>query len=338
MENENKDLNEELISPTREIPIIKEPESTEVTETAPETAPAPVVEPTTEPQPEPVVETPPPVSEPIVEEPKKAKKSPLPIIIILVALIALVVVGVMMLTKKDDTKEPENKPEENEPAPEPAKPKRELSEEQMKELYNSILHEENGVVQLYTEPDGINVLYNRTFSNLFKDEKVELSTLVTKENDKKTLAHYAAGNGPLGTFKLEGIKNSYERLFGGNSFNPADYIIDGFFTCKINNEDVVCTQPGPTGGIATPNILLIKYVSAKQDVNTVTITLYGVRSNMFELTYQNPKGEKISELTGFSKETLFDEANANLLEDCKYNMVFEIDEVGSKLLYVEPAK
>ena len=321
-------------------------------EATPEPAPAPVVEATPAPEPAPApVPAPEPAKEEVKEEPKaevkkekpkKDKKEIIPIVIIVVGLIVMVILGINMFTKKEEpsggnsSNNNNNGSEQTNPTPEPTREPtyKKFTEYEMAELFNNTFNaREKDYAEFFKDGETF-VLFNSKFSSLFTTTKVDFASLFENDNQKYEAAHSAAGFNAVGTFKVEDLRKSYESLFGGNSFKPADYKIDETIECKIESDNIICNSTVVTGGTANANKVYVKYSSGEQTDDIVTLTVYAIATEDGQI--YTSKGVEVTELKGLEPASALSEDNLTALAKTKYKVTYKVDETGTTLQSVEP--
>ena len=316
---------------------------------APEAAPAPAPEaPAPEPTPEPApAPEPAPVKEEVKEEPKKEekkaekpkkdKKEIIPIVIIVVGLIVMVILGINMFTKKE---EPSGGNSGNsgtvEPAPEPEPEAKYLkfTADEMEELFKSTFNARDKEYAEFFKDGDTFALFNGKFASLFTTSKVEFSSLFENDNQKYEAAHAAAGFNATGSFKVDDLKKSYESLFGGDSFKPADYKIDDVVECKVDVNDIICNATVVTGGTANARKVYVKYSEGEQVDDNVILTVYAIETEDGEV--YTSKGVEVTEIKGLEPASALSDANITPLAKTKYKVTFKADESGTTLQSVEP--
>ena len=306
---------------------------------AAEPAPAPAPEPTPvepEPTPAPAPEVKP---EPVKEEPKKAKepkstKDKILLVVIVLGLIAIVGLGLnMILNGNKENELPDDNGNGSEQKPD-EKPTITISEEKMLDIYENTFRAENGKVIIYDDVDGIGQLYNKTYAGLFGNSEVDFQSKFTDNGKKLELTHQL-GNFPLnGEHDVEKHKQIYESIFGGKTFEASEYKVDELFDCKAAEGKYTCSGV-ITGGLATPNLTLVKYVGGVQDENKLVLTVYAVKGNT-ETKVWTSKGKEVEGLKGLAQDDFFGETYDSVLTDCKYNLIYQIDDEGTKLVSVKP--
>jgi len=314
-----------------------------IAEPAPAEAPAPVVEPAApaeapapEPTPAPAPEVKP---EPVKEEPKKEKepkstKDKILLVVIIVGLIAIVGLGANMIlngNKENELPNDEGSGSEQEPE---TKPTVNISEEKMLDIYENTFKQIDGNVIIYDDADGTGTLYNKTYAELFTDSEVDFQSKFADTAKKMELTHQI-GNYPLnGDHDVEQHKQIYESIFGGKTFEAVEYKVDELFDCKATEGKYTCSGV-ITGGLATPKLTLVKYVDGVQDENKLLLTVYAVKTNT-ETKEWTSKGKAVEGLKGLDQSAFFGETYDSVLTGCKYNLVYDIDAEGTKLVSVKP--
>ena len=220
---------EVIETPTEPVPEPTPVEQTVTEAPAPEAPAEQPAEQPTEPavaqeapaEPEPVAApAEPPVSTP--EVPKKKSMLPMLLVIALVLAVGGFAVWYFALGGNGSKNpKPTDNPTQNpsgEPTgePTPTKPEDnipEKTEEDIKKLYTNVFNANDNLIAAFFETDGIGSLYNNGVKSLFAKEKVPFSSLNLDENGKFEFAIHSGT-----TAEIYQIRDTYESLFGGNSF------------------------------------------------------------------------------------------------------------------------
>ena len=328
-----------VIDPVVEEPTEPVPEPTPVEQTVTEApAPeAPAEQPAEQPT-EPAVaqEAPaePPVSTP--EVPKKKSMLPMLLVIVLVLAVGGFAVWYFVLGGNGSKNpKPTDNPTQNpsgEPTgePTPTKPEDnipEKTEEDIKKLYTNVFNANDNLIAAFFETDGIGSLYNNGVKSLFAKEKVPFSSLNLDENGKFEFAIHSGT-----TAEIYQIRDTYESLFGGNSFVIKEYkTSDGLFTCGYDEAVYTCTTDVATGGTSAEPSIRIKYGSFTQNKKTIEINIYALLCDGQKI-YSIKDNKELYEVSGDP----FDDANKEIYSKYTYKATFEIDGNGYKFISVEP--
>ena len=326
---------EPVTAPAVEAPVVEEtPAEQPVAETPVEETPVTPAEPETAP-----IEQPAPESAPVVapapEAPKK--KSPLPIILVVVLLLAVGGFAVWYFVlggngskepkpQENPTTEPTDKPEPSNPEPTETVPAK--TEDDIKKLYTNVFNAEEDLTAAFYEVDGIGALYTNSVKSLFGKEKVLFSSLNLDEDGKFEFAIHSAS-----TAEIYQIRDTYESLFGDKSFEYKEYKTNsGMFTCGHDEVVYTCVTNEVAGGIAAEPSKRLKYASFTQDGKTIDIKIIAILCD----------GQKCysikdnTELFEVKNDKPFDEANKDIYSKYTYKATFEIDGDGYKFISVEP--
>ena len=336
---------EVIETPTEPVPEPTPVEQTVTEAPAPEAPAEQPAEQPTEPavaqeapaEPEPVAApAEPPVSTPEVPKPKKKSMLPMLLVIVLVLAVGGFAVWYFVLGGNGSKNpKPTDNPTQNpsgEPTgePTPTKPEDnipEKTEEDIKKLYTNVFNANDNLIAAFFETDDIGSLYNNGVKSLFAKEKVPFSSLNLDENGKFEFAIHSGT-----TAEIYQIRDTYESLFGGNSFVIKEYkTSDGLFTCGYDEAVYTCTTDVATGGISAEPSIRIKYGSFTQNKKTIEINIYALLCDGQKI-YSIKDNKELYEVSGDP----FDDANKEIYSKYTYKATFEIDGNGYKFISVEP--
>ena len=252
-------------------------------------------------------------------------------LILIIIGIILISISIFMTTSKNKN----NNKNDNNIKEDKSNDIKKLSDVDIQELFSkTFMLGDNEYATIYSDENIDNQLYHSKYSMLFKDERVNFGSLFENDNDKLEISHILSGLGSNGTFRVDILKETYEKLFGGDSFKPKDYTVNNSMNCKIENESVICDELDSKKA-GSCNAYYVKYVDGKQNDYEVFVEAYVLKSTSDCQSYQVNE-TTIEKFNGLKPNEIFTNKYSDELQQTKYNIVYQIDEKGSKILYVEP--